>query len=250
MELSIVLVILGLLVGGVLTGQSLIRAAQLRAVSTEYENYYTAIQSFRDKYFGLPGDLTTAENFWGKDNAHCAADPGTAMTPGTCNGNGDGQITFPNAANATGESSQFWKQLALAGLIAGSYDGLGHDYFAGGNSQCIIGTSCPASKFTGGGWGVVWLGNYTGDTYTYTINFGNIMTFGAADPNYIPDQPILTPADMWNIDTKVDDGMPARGRAIAENWAACTTSTSMTDLTGTYQLSETNPVCALRFIIN
>ena len=42
-ELSIVLVILGLLTGGILTGQSLIRAAELRAVTTEFEQYQTAV---------------------------------------------------------------------------------------------------------------------------------------------------------------------------------------------------------------
>ena len=47
-ELSIVLVILGLLVGGVLSGQSLIHSAQLRVVTTELDNYKTAMNSFRD----------------------------------------------------------------------------------------------------------------------------------------------------------------------------------------------------------
>jgi len=63
-ELSIVLVIVGLLVGGVLTGKSLIRAADLRSVSTDYEGYRTATSAFRDKYFGLPGDITNASSFW------------------------------------------------------------------------------------------------------------------------------------------------------------------------------------------
>ncbi|MFZ4541879.1 MAG: type II secretion system protein [Rickettsiales bacterium] len=49
-ELSIVLVILGLLVGGILSGQALIRASELRSVSTEQQRYFTAIQTFRDKY--------------------------------------------------------------------------------------------------------------------------------------------------------------------------------------------------------
>ena len=62
-ELSIVLVILGLLVGGVLSGQSLIRAAELRSVTTEYSRYTTAISSFRDKYFALPGDMSNATSF-------------------------------------------------------------------------------------------------------------------------------------------------------------------------------------------
>ena len=56
-ELSIVLVILGLLVGSVLAGQSLIRAAELRSVATEYNKYVTASRTFRDRYFGLPGVL-------------------------------------------------------------------------------------------------------------------------------------------------------------------------------------------------
>ena len=50
-ELSIVLVILGLLVGGVLSGQSLIRASELRKYTTSADKYKTAILSFRDKYF-------------------------------------------------------------------------------------------------------------------------------------------------------------------------------------------------------
>ena len=64
-ELSIVLVILGLLTGGILSGQSLIRAAELRSVTTEYSRYTAATYSFRDKYFALPGDMSNAESFWG-----------------------------------------------------------------------------------------------------------------------------------------------------------------------------------------
>ena len=64
-ELSIVLVILGLLTGGILAGQSLIRASELRAATAEYQRYATSIQSFRDKYMALPGDMTNATRFWG-----------------------------------------------------------------------------------------------------------------------------------------------------------------------------------------
>ncbi|MBY6117485.1 prepilin-type N-terminal cleavage/methylation domain-containing protein [Mameliella alba] len=65
-ELSIVLVILGLLIGGVLTGQNLIRAAELRSVMTEFKTYQTAVMTFRDKYFALPRDMTNATDFfWG-----------------------------------------------------------------------------------------------------------------------------------------------------------------------------------------
>ena len=73
-ELSIVLVILGLLTGGILAGQSLIRAAELRAVTTEYQRYVAAVQTFRDKYMALPGDMPNAIAFWGAAHA----------TPATC----------------------------------------------------------------------------------------------------------------------------------------------------------------------
>src|SRR3954468_21990802 len=56
-ELSIVLVIIGLIVGGVLVGQDLIRAAEIRATVGQYEKYNTAINTFRSKYNGLPGDI-------------------------------------------------------------------------------------------------------------------------------------------------------------------------------------------------
>src|SRR4051812_47024942 len=62
-ELSIVLVIIGLIVGGVLVGQDLIRAAEIRATVAQVEKYNTAINTFRTKYNGMPGDLTNAANF-------------------------------------------------------------------------------------------------------------------------------------------------------------------------------------------
>ena len=86
-ELSIVLVILGLLVGGVLSGQSLIRAAELRSITAQQQRFVTSINAFRDKYFALPGDMTNAQSFWGVANATpstCYSTAGTGTQ--TCNG--------------------------------------------------------------------------------------------------------------------------------------------------------------------
>jgi hypothetical protein len=63
--LSVVWVNLGLLTGGILTAQSLIRAAELRSITTDYNRFITASQTFRDKYFALPGDMRNATRFWG-----------------------------------------------------------------------------------------------------------------------------------------------------------------------------------------
>src|ERR1700679_178462 len=59
-ELSIVLVIIGLIVGGVLVGQDLIRAAGVRATISQVEKFNTAVNTFRGKYGYLPGDIPQA----------------------------------------------------------------------------------------------------------------------------------------------------------------------------------------------
>jgi prepilin-type N-terminal cleavage/methylation domain-containing protein len=64
-ELSIVLVIIGLIIGGVLVGQDLIRAAGVRATISQIEQYNTAVNTFMEKYGYLPGDIKDpdASNF-------------------------------------------------------------------------------------------------------------------------------------------------------------------------------------------
>jgi prepilin-type N-terminal cleavage/methylation domain-containing protein len=56
-EMSIVLVVIGLVVGGILTGQSLIAAAGVRAQIAQIENFNTAANTFFEKYGYLPGDI-------------------------------------------------------------------------------------------------------------------------------------------------------------------------------------------------
>lgn len=242
-ELSIVLVILGLLVGGVLSGQSLIRAAELRSVSADYARFYTAAQTFRDKYFAIPGDMPNATAFWGDDNANCADAAVPNGTPGTCNGNGDGILTFAGAASTTGEIFQFWKQLALAGLVEATYTGIAG---TGAGSHAVIGTNVPRGRLSNSAFTIV---NYVtaGDPYNYAMNYGNQMTFGTANTVVDTSNPVLKPEEAWNIDTKLDDGRPATGSIIGVHWDSCSTSTSFSDFAGQYALSDPAVVCALRY---
>jgi len=62
-ELAIVLVIVGLLVGGVLQGQELIKQAQIRNTVQEITSLDTAVNTFRAKYREYPGDITRASTF-------------------------------------------------------------------------------------------------------------------------------------------------------------------------------------------
>jgi prepilin-type N-terminal cleavage/methylation domain-containing protein len=193
-ELSIVLVILGLLVGGVLSGQSLIRAAEIRAVSTEYERYVAATYSFRDKYFALPGDLNNSSSFW----------------PAAANGDGDGILDVAPAASVAGERFGFWQQLALAGLIEGSFSGLTG---SGSTEHSVIGTNIPKSRLGNAGWSAKYVAEFTINTAAgFEGSYGNYLEFGAPLTNGTTINPILKPEDAWNIDTKTDDGLPGLGK--------------------------------------
>jgi prepilin-type N-terminal cleavage/methylation domain-containing protein len=84
-ELSIVLVIIGLLVGGVLVGRHLIRAAELSQFSSEVQELNLKITVFKDKYGGKPGDLDKASQFF----SSCVDIGGN-----TCNGDGGGTTDY------------------------------------------------------------------------------------------------------------------------------------------------------------
>lgn len=245
-ELSIVLVILGLLVGGILAGQSLIRAAELRSVISDYQRYKTATATFRDMYFGLPGDITSATLLWGKDNAACTGHSGTAATPGTCNGDGD-LVMEQGAANGTSENFQFWKQLSLAGLIEGTYSGLSGP---GSGHDAVLGTNTPRSRINTAGWSTRgdYGNNFAGDAWSFAGNYGNIDNFGSDNGVYGMEGAVLEPEEAWNIDTKLDDGKPGMGMVYGQNWGACSTATSATDRSKDYKLDTTSAVCSLWFL--
>ncbi len=237
-ELSIVLVILGLLTGGILAGQALIKAAELRNVAREYTKFQTAMLTFKDKYFNYPGDMTNATAFWGKDNANCPGDTGTAATPGTCNGNGDGILTAVEGLRA-------WQQLANAALIEGSYTGTGSG---------APGVNVPQSKYGGGTYGYQ-IFNYTKSSYNWTTGPSSTDTinhyrFGVASTccgGEIIDGNQFATEDAWNIDTKLDDAKPAFGKVWARS-NSCATSTNTT--AADYALTTSGNVCGLLFTLN
>ncbi len=102
-ELAIVLVIIGLLLGGVLKGQELINSAKVKNMVTELKNVQMNIYTYQDKFKALPGDDKAAVT-------HVGA---------TANGDGDGEIDGAWNA-ASGESFNYWQHIRLANLAAGS----------------------------------------------------------------------------------------------------------------------------------
>jgi len=243
-ELSIVLVILGLLTGGILAGQSLIRAAEMRSVSADIQRYQSATYSFRDKYMALPGDMTNATSFWGAAHATPATCRTTSSTTSaTCNGNGDGLVDSVDSATTYSERFHFWKHLANAGLIEGNYTGVAG---SGGIAHAVPGTNVPTSKMSNSGFSAGYMTTHA----SYYLNFEtiNLFYFGQTTTTSVTQGSALSTEEAWSVDTKLDDGKPAYGWVGSLNLtgnASC--ASSDTDASATYQLTRTGLSCQLLF---
>lgn len=233
-ELSIVLVIIGLLLGGVLIGKEMIRQAQVRSVITEVQGYQAATRMFQDKYNCLPGDCTNATTFW----------------TGVINGNGDGVLGFAAGSNLPGEIFGAWQQMALAGLIKGSYTGLNGPSATGYFS--VIGTNVPSSRLTGGGFSWFSGGTYSGNWQYYDGYYGNnVLFFGGKGAYNITEDPLLMSGEAYSIDKKIDDGIPGTGEVRTYHSGAkpnCTVGGAAAATTSTYNLSYTGVACPLIFV--
>jgi prepilin-type N-terminal cleavage/methylation domain-containing protein len=248
-ELSIVLVILGLLIGGILSGQALIRAAEMRSVTTQYNLYATAMQTFRDKYFAFPGDITNATAFWGKDNVNCSGDTGTTATPGTCNGNGNGIMEAYDTPPSR-EQLHFWQQLSLAGLIEGGYTGLGAPSSLNATLAVgVPGVNIPKSKASNSaGWTPFYLPQHNSEAGVFTdlpaISYNFMVLAGAVDHYWANQANVFKPEEVWNLDTKMDDGRPAFGILRGAAGTPCLTGTTSA---AQYNLTATGTVCNIAF---
>lgn len=242
-ELSIVLVILGLLVGGILAGQSLIRASELRSISADFSKYSTAIYAFRDKYLAKPGDMTNATNFW-NTATNCSQTTGVALSGGTCNGDGNGNIGAYSGftpLTGTSESTWAWQQLAFAGLIEGTFNG--------GNYLVLKpGSNVPLAKISNG--------YYTLDT-RIRDSVSSSRYPGYPDTSWhttlnlysVTDYP-LSSEEAWNIDMKMDDGTASGGKVVGyprRSVSACSTSNTHP---ANYDLASTGKQCNLLILVD
>lgn len=225
------LVIIGLIVGGVLVGQDLIKAAQARKIISEKDALDAAVNTFKGKYNCLPGDCANATNFWGQ--AGGCGPYGNSLTPGgpTCNGNGNGLIEWGDGVSK--EAQNFWQHLYNAGLTNLPYPAqIGVEIQAAGtNDAAVPGQNVPMSGTGLGAWeAVYWNAQmvtqiYGGCGYPWSSFVGscwgqaNVLEFigSAAGWGQGGNAVALTPMMLLNIDTKVDDGLPDQG-SIRGGW--------------------------------
>ncbi len=203
-EMSIVLVIIGLIIGGILKGQEIIESSRQKNLITQIDSTRAALTTFLERFNAMPGDLSNAQGT-------AAVARISTDTTNYRNGDGDG-IVEPAAAAATAagivavdsgantsESQQFWVHLAGARLI----DGVTPLPTATGYGD---GNSAPAAPFPGAGLTVAY-GTYADvaiDSRTATwvrVHRGTPAAPAAG----------LTPKQMFQLDGKTDDGLPAQG---------------------------------------
>lgn len=235
LELAIVIIIIGMLVGGYVIARSAIRQAEIRATLTQVETIHSAIKLFNQKFSGLPGDLYNATNFWG----------------GTANGDGDGRIGSMNSATCAegnaGEWFRAWQHLSSAGLIKGTFSGTAG---GGGAAEAVIAANVPAADIRSAGFTLGVVDCPSGSTRFYPTQVAHYLRFGAFRAGSPTVNGAIGPDEAKQMDAKIDDGLPGlgsvRGRipGSSEN-PLCTDNAD--PVTARYSATLTTYECSLLF---
>jgi prepilin-type N-terminal cleavage/methylation domain-containing protein len=242
-ELSVVLIIIGLLIGGIVSAVNMVQQAKLNAVITESRNYRLAVESFKGYYNYYPGDMSNAFAFWGND---------CAITEGLCNGNGNGAINYDRGDGASDapnrqEAFMAWRHMGLAKVIPGSYSGNSTLF----NFAIDPGVNAPVSKYSGGIWfiGTMSYDNFIPEFDTSLTRRVALM-IGSKRPDSIVEYPLFSPSDAYFIDRKIDDGAPYTGEVVGvPGDGIATTCVTGSGATTEYTLSATGPQCWMWFTI-
>jgi len=185
-EIAIVLVIIGLLLGGVLKGQELINNAKVKSYATDFRNIPIMLYGYQDKFKALPGDDAQV-------TTHLPAAT-AATTPAGTIGNGVINGVWDTTTN-TDESCLFWQHVRLAGLAPGSTT-----------------VSCAANAD-------YWPKNANGGQIGIQSNTGFVTMTGAMNGSYIICSKNILGQFVLQLDATLDDGNPATGsmRAIQQS---------------------------------
>ncbi len=193
-EISIALIILGLLTAVLVAGEKVRNAAITQSVVREIKEMESSFIRFEGKYQQLPGDMSDAYDYWGND---CALEA-------DCNG--DGGEFIDNAEGYRG-----WQHLQLAGMLGG--DALSGTSPAGGFSG-QLGADIPVSELQGAGYFIL-----SRNEAINGVNFsGHYLLLGFPRGGIAVDllSPALTPSQAKEIDGIIDDGDSDTGRLRRE----------------------------------
>lgn len=225
LELSVVITVIALLVGGILMGRTFIRNSELSTMINEAKIYTMAFSRFQEQYNAIPGDFATATNIW----------PSAT--------NGDGNTLIRAGTNNSAEMFLAFQHLYLAGYVEGSYSGAG--------TVAVAGTTVPRSSVNG----VAYIfdhpnatdGAVSGDSYYFDGMYGHIIYAGALSVSGSPLRPaggFMTPEEAFSLDTKFDDGSPGLGSIVTPKQSALANcASSDVAASATYATSNTGNTC-------
>ena len=219
-EMSIALVIIGLIVGGIFVGRDMIRLAHIQKLSSASQEIFTKIQAFRIKYNALPGEFFTYQQFFP-----------TLVGP-YCPKTSYMSITNNNGLIDTGyEENAAFAQLHAAGLIAMGKPQILSDGTVLDHYDCYYNGQLSSAAFSTA-WGNIY-GSFS------PINGKNGIVYGQ---NF---EPVLTVAEMRAFDLKFDDGMPYTGRIVGRRTnttpsSYCTSDSNINNTTATYYMFDAN----------
>jgi prepilin-type N-terminal cleavage/methylation domain-containing protein len=208
-EIAIVLVIIGLLLGGILKGQEMITQAKIKNVINDFNGITAAVTSYQDRYRQLPGDDQTANARWSSLSTPPLSGDGNGIIKGLYNAN---DTSGPSQAPAaTAESNLFWQHLRVAGFVPGPTIGLG--------------SGTPPPNATGGIIGVE-----TGVAGTNGMGFTSLIVC----TSNLPDKVAIA------VDTQMDDGSAALGAVRGQLQTGVNPPTASTPAASNYQETGTN----------
>ncbi len=232
-ELAIVMIIIGLLIGGILKGQELINNSRVTATVAQIKGIDGAISTFRDKYSALPGDMANPAGRL----------PGCNAVPCNVTGNGDSVIlanaaganfgsAVPVATGVNGEGVRAFSHLAAGDMISGV-----NPTAAG---AVTAGVHLPEAKVGG----VFFLGHRASGLQAHTAaatnapRSGHYIAINGSVAAVAAATGRLTPQQASAIDRKIDDGDPNTGAVRANTAATCITA-------GVYAENNEGGNCAL-----
>jgi prepilin-type N-terminal cleavage/methylation domain-containing protein len=224
-EMSIVIVVIGLILAGIVKGKVIVDNAKISALVAEFNTYKSAVNSFYAKYNALPGDFSEASAYWTGAN--------------TVNGNGDGKISFQNASGAY-EGYQAWQHLSNENMVSLLLTGTQT------TGQALLDVDVPKSKLGGG-----YFFNYgfgTGLTLSNVLVLGTpIASSGNAYPALLSVDGALTPKQAYNIDTKIDDANPYEGAVQATEGNGSAVNSCITTNENKYNIAIEDKKCVVAF---
>lgn len=215
-QLSMVLVIIGLLAGAVVAGQEILAASRMQAQISQFYTFQSAYVTFKDKFGAVPGDFSGASVIWS----------------GATNGNGNGALEnsgnpyFPHREVSPNyafdnEFPQFFRHLSLAGLVTGEFDGT----FNINRGYPELKASPGKGMIVGGEWeqpspnmqpkiddqflGKIFIFAFICDPTQTTMNAATVC--GSWPTNVVG---VWSAQTALSIDNKIDDGLPFTGKFL------------------------------------